>query len=279
MPAAGSQIAHRSTAAVSLSIRPERKRITRSQRAAKRWVMRHQDQRGVALFMAGEQQFDDLLAGALVEISGGLVGDENRGIGRQRARQRHALLLAAGKLRGIMRKPVGQSDLRQLALRAFIGIGRAREFQRHGDILDRRHGRDQMEGLEHDADMAAAKPRQAVLVELAEIGTGDLDRTGVRPLKPCHHHQQGRFARAGRADQPDGLAAADLQSYILENVNPRRAAAEREIDPGERDRCGQRRLGPRDIVHEAIPYHLSGSRKAPRPNPRHMGAARGGSRR
>ena len=110
-----------------------------------------------------------------------------------------------------------------------------------------------MEGLEHDADMAAAKPRQAVLVELTEIGTGDLDRTRVRPLQSCHHHQQSRFPRAGRADQPDGLAPANVQSYILEDVNPCRAAAEREIDPGERNRRRQWRLGPRDIVHEAIP--------------------------
>ena len=61
-----------------------------------RRIVRHQYQRGAALLVAGEQELDDLTAGRLVEIAGRLVGDENRRMWRERARQRDALLLAAG---------------------------------------------------------------------------------------------------------------------------------------------------------------------------------------
>ena len=92
-----------------------------------------------------------------------------------------------------------------------------------------------MEGLEHDADVAAAKARERVLVEPSEIRAGHHDRAGVRPFEPGQHHQQRRFARAGRTDQADRLAATYIQVDVFEDMNPGRAAAERKIDAGERD--------------------------------------------
>ena len=50
--------------------------------------------------MAAEQKLDDLRSGGLVEIAGRLVGDDDRRIGRERARERDALLLAAGQFAG-----------------------------------------------------------------------------------------------------------------------------------------------------------------------------------
>ena len=44
----------------------------------------------------------------------------------------------------------------------------AAEFEGHGDILDRRHRRDQMEGLEDDADRIAPEDGKLVLVSAAE---------------------------------------------------------------------------------------------------------------
>ena len=124
-----------------------------------------QHQRHAALGVLGEQEIDDLLAGRLIEIAGGLVRHQDGGIGRQRARERDALLLAAGQLRRIVMQAVAESDRAKFLRRAPRRIGIAGELQRHRDILQRRHGRDQMEGLEHDADLTAAKPRQRILVE------------------------------------------------------------------------------------------------------------------
>ena len=59
-----------------------------------------------------------------------------------------------------------QSDRGEFALGAGQRVARAGEFERNCDVLQRRHGRDQMERLEHDADIAAAKARQSVFIEL-----------------------------------------------------------------------------------------------------------------
>ena len=118
--------------------------------------------------VAGEQQIDDLGAGRLVEIAGRLVGDEDRRLGRQRARERHALLLAAGQLRRIVVQPLASPTAASSRAARSWASGDAGELERHRDVLQRRHGRDEVEGLEHDADIAAAEARQRVLVERAE---------------------------------------------------------------------------------------------------------------
>ena len=79
-----------------------------------RVVVRDQDQRGAALDVAGEQKLDDLLAGRFVEVAGRLVGDQDRGVGRKRAGERDALLLAAGELRRIVVEPLGKADRGEL---------------------------------------------------------------------------------------------------------------------------------------------------------------------
>ena len=71
-------------------------------------VVGHQYERHAALGMFGEQKIDDLLAGGLIKIAGGFVGHQDSRIGRQRAGERNALLLAAGKLRGIMMQSIAK---------------------------------------------------------------------------------------------------------------------------------------------------------------------------
>ena len=115
--------------------------------------------------MAGEQQIDDLRAGGLVEIAGRLVGDQDRRVRRQRARERHPLLLAARQLGRIMVAALAQADGGKLARGALLRVLDAGELERHRDVLQRRHGGDEMERLEHDADIAAAEARQRVLAQ------------------------------------------------------------------------------------------------------------------
>ena len=165
------------------------------------------------------EQIDDLLAGGLVEIAGRLVRHEDGGIGRQRPGQRHALLLAAGQLRRIMVQAIAEPDGRQLLRRARGRVGIAGELQRHRDVFQRRHGRDQMKRLKHDADLAAAEAGQRILVEGIERGAVDHHLSAVRTLQPRHHHQQGRFAGAGRSDQADRLARCHTKADIFQDMN------------------------------------------------------------
>ena len=64
---------------------------------------------GHALAVELLEQRHDLQAGARVEVAGGLVGEDQRGRVDQRARDRHALLLAAGELRRLVVGALGEA--------------------------------------------------------------------------------------------------------------------------------------------------------------------------
>src|SRR6185437_4463475 len=183
-----------------------------------------------------EDELDDRAPGRLVEIAGRLVGDQERRAGAERARQRHALLLAPRELRGIVREPAAETDLGELRPCALSRVASAGEFERRRHIFERSHGRDQVKGLEHDADAPPAKPRERVLVHAPELHPVDLDLAFVRPLEAGHDHEQRRFARAGGADDSRRLALADCQRDVAQDMHARRAAAETEIDAAHRDR-------------------------------------------
>jgi len=76
------------------------------------------------------------------------------------------------------------------------GVRNQRQFERHGDILERGHRRDEMERLEHDADVAAAEACRRILIEFRKLFARDRDFARCRPLKTRHHHQHGRLAGA-----------------------------------------------------------------------------------
>ncbi len=112
------------------------------------------------------------------------------------------------------------------------GVGIAGEFQRHRDVLQRGHGRDQMERLEHDTDLTATEARQRVLVEGIERRAVHHHLSAVRTFQPRHHHQQGRFARTRRSNQADRLARCHTKADIFQDMYACGAGAEREIDVG-----------------------------------------------
>ena len=169
-------------------------------------VMGDQNKRRAAFLMAAEQKLDNVASCGLVEIAGRFVGDDDGGIGGERTRKRDALLLAAGKRGGIVMQARAQADRGKLALGACQRVGRAGEFERDCDVFQRRHGRDQMERLKDDADGAAAKTRQLIFIEPAQILAGDRNRSRVGPLQAGHHHEQRRLAGAGRTEEADRLA-------------------------------------------------------------------------
>ena len=107
-----------------------------------------------------------------------------------------------------------------------------------------------MERLKDDADMLAAKARESVLVELLQFLAGDDDGAGIRPLQSGHHHQQRRFAGAGRAEEADRLATAYIEVDLSQDMDAGGAAAERQADAGERDGVASGRIA-RNVVHIA----------------------------
>jgi len=223
--------------------------------------MRDQHQGGLALDVALEHQLDDFGAGRLVEIAGRLVGDEDRRIGHQRTRECDALLLTAGQLCRIVVAALRKADCRELTRGALLRIGCADELKRHSDILERRHGGNEVERLKHNADIAAAKPSQRILIERTERLIRHHDRAGVGSFEAGHDHQQGRFPRAGRANHANRLAPPYIELDVFENMDTRGAPTERQIDARKRDRGG-RALQSGGVVHGLVPS-LSGRSTVP----------------
>ena len=105
------------------------------------------------------------LAARRVEVAGRLVGEEQRRLGDDRARDRDALLLAAGELAGRVLLPAGQARPTPSAARASRrrSLGRdAAIDQRQLDVLERRGARQQVEALEDEAEIVPAKERALV---------------------------------------------------------------------------------------------------------------------
>ena len=99
---------------------------------------------------------EDLAAGAAVEVPGRLVGEDHGGARGQRPGHGDALLLAAGELARAVLEALGQADgLDDRADPLLVGPA-AGERHRQRDVLVGGQRRQQVEGLEHEADALAA---------------------------------------------------------------------------------------------------------------------------
>src|SRR4029453_13811639 len=74
-------------------------------------IVRDEDERAAPLAVAGNEQSDPPPSRRAVEITGGVVGQHDRGVVGERPRDGHPLLLAAGELRRIVMSSIGQSDI------------------------------------------------------------------------------------------------------------------------------------------------------------------------
>ena len=110
----------------------------------------------------------DLFRRPCVKVAGRLVGKHHLGVRDERARDAHALLLAAGHL---VRKVV-HAVLESHAAEHFLCLQQshvrvdALEHQRHGDIFRRRQLRQQVVGLEDKSDVLLPESGELVFVEL-----------------------------------------------------------------------------------------------------------------
>src|SRR5688572_12899928 len=149
------------------------------------------------------------LARLRVERAEGLVHQQHLRIERQHARERRALLHAAGDLGRIVVAEFRQAhDLQVTRYRFFnpsffIALG----FQPPGDIPRHRLPREQRELLEHHAAVGAGAVHRVAV---------DLDRTLGRD-EAAHDVQEGALAAAARADDGNELAFARAEALDVEH--------------------------------------------------------------
>jgi hypothetical protein len=129
---------------------------------------------------------------------------------------------------------VGQAVLKtdggKFVLGFFEGVAHARQFQRNGDIFQRGHVRNEVEGLEDNTDIAAAKGSDVVFVHSFQRSAGNVDVASVRFLEAGKDHEKGRLAGTGRTNHPDGLALGNLEIDFLQDVDRICAASEPQVD-------------------------------------------------
>ncbi|MGY4443930.1 hypothetical protein ACVW04_006749 [Bradyrhizobium sp. LM2.3] len=167
-----------------------------------------------------------------IERRGGLVEQDGLGLHRQRARNRDALLLAAGELRrmcvGLLGEPhlhqQGTAALECLRTRLLLHIERTFD-----DVLQHRPVRKQIEALEHHRDLGADfHDRRRVAVDLQSL---DADLAAVVAFEPVDTAQDGGLAGAGRTDDADHLALLHRRRDALEHL----VLAKTLVDVGKLD--------------------------------------------
>ena len=195
---------HRDAAPTDAAVAQDEPRIGHRRQLG---VVRHEHERRAARRVDVAQQLHDVAAVGAVEVAGRLVGQHDRRIVGQRARERHALLLAARELRRVVMRAAGQPDfLEQRSARA-PRVGDAGDLHRHGDVLVRGQRRDEVEELEDEPDLLAAQPRERVLVEPRDVDAVDEHVAGRRRVEAGDQAEQRGLAAARRPDDRHELAA------------------------------------------------------------------------
>ena len=173
--------AHRSPR-ISITL-PSTRRSSRARvLSIKRPVVGGDHHRGAEAIELDEQP-DQALADVGIDIARRLVGEKDVGLGDDRARDRHALLLAARKRRRLVVQPLAQSDPGQQLLHVLAVVADAPAGQPQGqrDIVERGQMIEQAEFLEHDADAAAQRRQLGALRACAR----SLPNSEITPREGC----------------------------------------------------------------------------------------------
>lgn len=200
----------------------------RSDRCGEADLMRHDQHRHAAL-REPAHHVQDLARQFRVERGGRLVEEHDAGIERQRAGDRHTLLLTAGKLARIMPGAVAEADRIEFLPRPILRLRPAHAAHRHQrlrDIAERGHMRPEVELLEHHADPAPY---------LADLPGGELHATALRGpveaerisvdrdiavrrlLQEGDAAEQRALARARRPDQAGDLPLRHVEIDPVEH--------------------------------------------------------------
>ena len=171
------------------------------------------------------QQPEDAAAGAGVQCSGRLVGENDLGRGHERTGYRHPLLLPAGELGWAVSQTLLEPDSCRDRPHGATLCATAVQAQRQRDVLHDCQRGHQVEGLEDEPDPLASEDRQAPLAESREVGAGEGDGAGGGPIQSGSHVQEGALAGTrGSHDRGEG-PAGKLDIDPVEGGNPAVAVA------------------------------------------------------
>ena len=203
-------------------------------------VVGDEDEGDAELLLQRLQLLLHLFSELEVERAERLVEQQHLGSVHERARERHALALAAGKLRRTALLVAGELDHgeRVSCLGLALGPGNALDPEAVGDILADRHMRKQGVVLEHGVDVA--------LVGRHAFGgfAEDLDMALVRLLEAGNEAQAGRLARARRAEHGEEFAFHDVEGDAIDGADRAEVAGDVDESNGRRHGAAPSRERP-----------------------------------
>ncbi len=180
--------------------------------------MRHHERARVRLANRLAQVIEDARGVALVEVAGGLVGEEEDGLVHEGARNRGALHLSAGKCPGAPRAEAFHPHRREGRLGAHAPLARRnrKQRERERDILRDAEVRKQVERLEDKADMTAPPQRERVVVLVGKRFRIEADLAAIGPIQSRDQVEECRLARSRLAHDRDPFAARDIEIDVIE---------------------------------------------------------------
>ena len=178
--------------------------------------MRDQDD-GSALTIEFAEQPHDVLAGLAVQVARGLVGEQDRRIGHQRARDCDSLLLPARELGRLVPGPLAQPHRLERRERTLPPLSDAsRVDQGHLHVVESARAGYQVEGLEDEPDLAVADRGQLVVVQRRDVDSVEDVAPAAGNVKAADQVHERGLARSRGAHDGDELALLDPQADAFE---------------------------------------------------------------
>ena len=169
-------------------------------------VVGHHQEAGATFAVHLPHQLEHAVGRRGVQVAGRLVCQHEVGVHGERPRNRYPLLLAAGHVGGQVARNLRQAHTLHQAAGAG-GYVRAWETavhqQRHHHVLLRRKGRNQVVGLEHEADRVSAQTgdrgvsqQPGILPFYEQLSRGGPVEQAVRDAKPASPDEEKAMRRA-----------------------------------------------------------------------------------
>ena len=184
-------------------------------------VVRDHDDQPIARDLL--QDLHDLHARFRIQRAGRLVRQQNLRIVDQRARDRHALHLAAGHLVRLFGQLIAEADAFERLFRAFAAFGfrYAGQRERQLHVGQRVLVRDQVVVLKHEPHGMVAVAVPIGVPELLGRPAGNGEVAGIIPVQSADDVQQRRLAAAGRAEDRNKFVPAKSNTDPAQRLHAR----------------------------------------------------------
>ena len=190
------------------------------------------------------EQGHDPAAGRRVDVPGGLVRQDERGLGRERPGDGHPLALAAGQLRRGVVEAVAEADRLEPRPRPVAALRAAGAPEQEGerDVLEGGEPGHEVERLEDEPDLLPADGGPLRAGQPGDLAAADPDRARRRRVETADEVEDGALPGAARAHDGRERPPRERERDVPERVDPA-AAVVGPPDAGKLDR-GNLAAGP-----------------------------------